>query len=398
MSHDRSQSTRSLQVPLLDKNSEGKNPDCFAKLREEIFSFFLPQPVDEVGQKKQKLSLYLSLTVALSLIGIVCYVLITNIQQYPLIFSHDERLPALPNFYVCFVPTNFPNLRGIAAFIVGNSQNSVFDCTFGTLQSIKTNPQRNSTGCGFIRQVFEQSTGQYCLSITGNDTFWNNVQESTLGLFMMTNSDVLDPNSGWPVVRLTKFFWVDPSHPPNVSTDALSCNLYQIPADGLTLIDFHAELNRSDPRNKGICYVSSNNFVAFQPTQQDRFCRYTAQQLNNNLTSIQNCSDILSLLLDNNGTLQLFYLRMRLQNFVLQVYESESEFGLVLRILGNIGGISQTVIQVLFVIFAVILTRLVIWKRPDAYFSDEIRLAATYFVTKQRQQNLSNENSNLIVD
>jgi hypothetical protein len=201
----------------------------------------------------------------------------------------------------------------------------------------------------------------------------------------MTHSDELDPNGGWPVVRLTKFYWIDPAYLFNDSSQALSCNLVQVPADGLSLMDFHAELNVSDA--KGICYVSSNNYVPYQPFQQDRLCRYFGQQLNDGVSPVTNCSDILSLLPEKNGTLQLFNLRMRLTNYFLRVYEPETPVGLVVRIFSNIGGLAATVLQILLAFFGIFLTRIIFWKQPDAYFSNEIRLAATYFAFKQGQRN-----------
>lgn len=347
----------------------------------------MPDPVDEIGIKKQKLACGLSVTVILALCFVVVYVCVTNVQQYPLIFSHDQTLPALPYFHICFLPTNFPNLRGAAVFLIGNSASPVWDCTFGTLKVLKINQTNDGRGCSFISQVFESVNNMPCIRVSGNDSIWNNVQERTVALFVMTHSDELDPNGGWPVVRLTKFYWVDPAFLFNDSSQALSCNLVQVPADGMSLMDFHAELNVSDA--KGICYVSSNNYVPYQPYQRDRLCRYFGQQLNNGFNPVSNCSDIISLLPEKNGTLQLFHLRMRLTNFFLHVYEAETTLGLIFRIFSNIGGLAATVLQILFVLFSVVLTRIIFWKQPDAYFSDEIRLAATYFTSKQEKSRLT---------
>jgi len=77
---------------------------------------------------------------------------------------------------------------------------------------------------------------------------------------------------------------------------------------------------------------------------------------------------------------------LRLQSNYTSIVREESVFHLIMRTLSDIGGVVSTFWEIIVITFGILLTRL-IFKDPEAFFEDQIRLAVTYFQKKYRDRN-----------
>jgi hypothetical protein len=346
-----------------------------------LVSLLPPYPVDAIGEQKLKLRIIYYLCVSVIFLIVIISVFSFAYHTFPLIYTIQRRIDyenELPYFRICINPAIFGAQFSIIGFRVFNYG----DCVRGDLHNIME-LKSDKKLCDFIE--YDNRIRIDCFYVKTNSSLWF-IQDSTrtLRLLIVLHTHKTNATMTTPLSRLLFFTWIPPPNYEEVKAtrswlDLPQCNQQLLGINGITLLDFSIDVFEES----GVtCYTTASNFIPYTRHDRQRVCQYVNQSFivwGERL----NCSAIADEV--DNEKYFFIQLQMTLSRIYTQYYHEEKASNLVLRILTAIGGVGSLVPPLLLIIFSWIFTRWIFWKKRDAYYSDEVREAITYFLQKERE-------------
>jgi hypothetical protein len=358
-------------------------------LKAKLSNFFTPEPVDEIGHMKSKLRLgyYVTLTCAVVILSIVAFLI--SYASYPLILTSQQLIDfdeQLPFFRICVDEGTFLGDFMGAALIAFDPLvvNRTQDCRYADIFNDVKSYKGNGNLCQVSWFVTLPST-YHCIYLMPNLSHWtlrDNDNTLTLVGVIKLNTSVAPSVKvdSWSFSRLLSFAWIPPDTLNETMTEqdndsiVPECNEIFLGVNGLSILVFNIEVYEHFNET---CYVTVSSFLPYSKRDLQRLCEFVNERLNSTI----NCSSVSSDTYDN---ITFFQLRLSLESLYVQYLRDEQINSFLVRTLSMIGGIVSLLPPLLWVIFSWFLTRVIFWKQRDAYYSDEIREAVTYFLHKER--------------
>lgn len=310
-------------------------------------------------------------------------------RTYPLVLTSQELMDTntqLPYFRLCFNESSFlGEFVGAGLVIFDPINNETKDCYFGTIHHNESSNVGYRDLCPIIH--WNNVHGFHCVYLTPDESYWSfKDKDKSLILLAVIETQELSssPILGWPFARLLTFSWIPPEDFEIVFSQQENrtlipeCNELLLGVNGFSILNFDLQIFEHFHE---VCYATTSSFIPYSKQDQDRICTFMSGIFIPD--SVLNCSMIS---LNDSERFTFIHLRLSLSKSYVQYFTDEHVNHFVIRMLSTMGGMVSLVIPLLTALFGFFLTRLIFWKQRDAYYSDEIREAITYFLYKERQR------------